>query len=1738
MLSPRGRCAPFDAEADGIAPAEGVGAFVLKDLEAALRDGDPIRAVLVADGINHDGKTNGLVAPSGPAQTALIRQVYGRFGVSPGSIGAIEAHGTGTALGDPIEVHALAEVYAGLPAASVALGSVKANIGHALEAAGVAAVARAILSVSAGELYKNPHFCVENPRIGLAESPFWVPTTTQTWTSALPRRVGVSAFGMNGTNVHLVVEEPPRRPARASTPRAELIVLSARSETALRTKASQLADWLEREGRETPLTDVAATLLLGRKAMDLRAFWVGQDRAALVAWLRSPNLSARRASASGQGAVVHPHGAREDVLRSRGEAWLQGEALDVAALDGATWRKVHLPTYPFEGRPYRLDAPAEAPSGPVVPPVDPLAELVQTLTTPSLGQHVLTLTGQETTLRDHQILGQAVLPGVATLAVAVRAAIKDGVLVGSVRGVSWTTPWRGGDGPIELRFGGGGRFEANAGGTLRASGRVGPAPSTWPDRLDLSAAKNKLGGPIDGETMYARFAETGWVYGPTMRPLQRLWHGLDAAVAELRGLGGALDLGLMDGCIQALNGLLLHVPEESRLRYLPFGVEEVAWRGPLPAQVTAVVRRRSAPEGSLRADVLLAGPEGEVVMVWTGVELRALERRASAAEVLSLSRSWAAEPAPGPAPEGPVLVVGGPPAVVSALLSRLGPQARAASLESLDNTLSRGPRPRTVLWLLEGGPVDPRDLSAEVKATGEAVLGMFARLAAHGAAPVRCVAATLGAAASPRASALPAIGRVAGLERPGWGLRLVTGLPAGIAAVEGLLAELGGVGSGELRWSMGQRQVARPSFVPYEAPESRWVAQPGMVVLVTGAAGRLAGHVLAWLTQTPGLRLALVSRDGVSNTTLAALQTAGAEVLQLRADLSERAQVHGAVMTTRRRFGAVHAVFHLAGASGDARLEALGDPSPILGPKVQGAVWLDEALAGEPIERFVLFSSLAAELPGPGQAAYAYANAALNAFAEARQAAVDRGDPNRRGRTLSVGWPLWADGGMRLDAEGLRRLHRALGAVPLTTEAGIELLSAALAGPGGALTLLLGDADRAREGLALVENGAAPVIPAPVIPSTSTSEVEAADPAEVQAVLVLALAELLEMSPDEVALDGPWDELGIDSITYVRLANRLSEALEIEVLPSAFFEHRRPLELAAQLAQRVPKRVSPPQTPPPPPSPPAAPLSTPPSDLGQTLAAALGVPVEAVDLESEWAELGVEGALLHGVLDWVQAQTGARQTAAWLLDHRSPAQVLTAIGARLAPRPAPAPAPPRAARRAQQAPEREPIAILGMSGAMPGSPDLPSFWANLHAGRHLVSEVPADRWDWRALQGVVGEPGRTDVRWGGFMSAIDSFDPAYFGISPNEARRMDPQQRLVLLHTWDALADAGLPPQSLAGRDVSVHVGVSATDYQALAWRHALSEDPQLATGTAHSVLVNRVSFLLDVHGPSEPVDTACSSSLVALHRAAEGLWRGEVELALAGGVNALLTPDLFVGFRRAGMLSPTGACRAFGAEADGYVRGEGVGMVVLKPLSRALADGDPVRALILATGVNHGGRANSLTAPNPAAQRALIIETWRRAGVDARTIGLWEAHGTGTRLGDPVEIGAVTAALEALTGERATNNTPPRTWLGSVKSNIGHLESASGVAGLLKVVLAMEHRRLPATLHVETPNPMLRLEGTPLALSREARPWARPVDQRGAEQPRRAALSSFGFGGANAHVALEEAPRANAAVRARGCSP
>ncbi|MEO6082657.1 MAG: SDR family NAD(P)-dependent oxidoreductase, partial [Umezawaea sp.] len=925
-------------------------------------------------------------------------------------------------------------------------------------------------------------------------------------------------------------------------------------------------------------------------------------------------------------------------------------------------------------------------------------------------------------------------------------------------------------------------------------------------------------------------------------------------------------------------------------------------------------------------------------------------------------------------------------------------------------------------------------------------------LSEQGPVGLRVVTGFLAENSTPAVRALPAMLRAIALENSKFSALSVSA----DSLHEVLLAELRALDPGgrpesriqSVRYADGVRLVSELQDIPVSSSVPDVPVRAGGTYFITGGGGALGREFAAYLSRQAPVTVVLASRSPVDTSGL------GARVVHYQADLSSAEDTRRLIGEVRRVHGPLNGVIHAAGITRDSLLvrKSPADVAQVLAAKIDTAVNVDQATAEDPLDFFVLFSSVVAFTGNLGQADYSYANAYLNEFASDRAAMVTGG--TRRGRTVSIAWPLWSDGGMTVDAATRKLLARRWSSTPLATEDGFSAFARALStgestvvvstvGPEGSDPAPLSKTDPASGNDLAVGHELAAVEPA-AIPSPDAAPVDVlpAVPSDAELLAVIEsdlraiAAKFLLVDRVHIDLTADLMDTGFDSISLTELISEVNDRYDLDLLPTVLFESANLSAFAQALVEEH------------------GPVIT-----------ARWVPVVAAPTASP--------------------------------DDAEVAPVVDA-----GPRPVEGEQP---VDRAAVPSSPVPVAIVGMAGVMPGSANLEEFWQHLVDGEDLIRGLPDDRTD------LLADP-RTKAVQGGFLDDVRGFDAQHFGISPREAALMDPRQRLFLQTVWRAIEDAGYAPSAFAGTTTGLFAGVSACDYDDLLKVHEVPIEAHTASGIAQCILANRVSHLLDLRGPSEAIDTACSSSLVAVHRAVRAIQTGECDAALAGGVNVLLSPGLFVAFTDSGMLSPDGRCKSFDAAADGYGRGEGVGVVLLKPLDRALTDGDHVYAVVKGSAVNHGGHATSLTAPNPKAQGRVIANAYRDADVDPKTVGYVEAHGTGTSLGDPIEVEGLKKGFAELGADSADE---PWVGLGTVKANIGHLEAAAGIAGLLKVLLCLKHGQLPPTINLREPNQFLKFSGTPFFLVRQVRDWDVP-------EVRRAGVSSFGFGGTNAHVVLE----------------
>nr|WP_229521463.1 SDR family NAD(P)-dependent oxidoreductase [Paenibacillus monticola] len=866
---------------------------------------------------------------------------------------------------------------------------------------------------------------------------------------------------------------------------------------------------------------------------------------------------------------------------------------------------------------------------------------------------------------------------------------------------------------------------------------------------------------------------------------------------------------------------------------------------------------------------------------------------------------------------------------------------------------------------------------------------------------------------------------------------------------------------GKSRYTQAVREVELQQLQPQESPFKQ-----GGSYLITGGLGGLGYLLASHLARKVQAKLILTGRsalDQEKTRKLDDLQALGAEVLYIQADVSIYEDVKRVADGIKQRFHSLQGVIHSAGNLRDGLIygKSSEDIDAVVRPKVLGALHLDQVFKDENLDFFALFSSTAALTGSIGQTDYAYANRFMDHFADFRA-------KHRPGKSLSVNWPLWKEGGMSADQSMINQLS-ANGIDLLGEQEGLLAFERCLNTELTSMAVLKGDPQRMKLSFG-VKRSPAPAPSQPVqLPPAQQPAVPEGSPQEAQqqertAVLIRNnIAEVLRLSPERISLQEPFESYGIDSVVIMEVTRRL-EQLYGPLSKTLFFEYGNIRELTSYFLANHPL-----------PTVLIDAVMSAPKPLQPESLANIAIPVTGKS-----RRLVAAAAAAAGQGD-LQGHVKHKNTGG-------------------------------------------DIAIIGLGGRYPLAANVEEFWNNLKTGRDCITEIPQDRWNHgQYFNPEKGVRGKTYSKWGGFIRDYDKFDPLFFHISPREAEFMDPQERIFLEVAWETIEDAGYTRSKLKKGKTGVFVGVMYGQYQLYGTEY-FSQGEGIALNSSFASIANRVSYTLDLNGPSIALDTMCSSSLTSIHLACESIRSGGCDMALAGGVNLSIHPHKYLLLSQGKFAASDGRCRSFGEGGDGYVPGEGAGAVLLKPLEQAIQDGDLIYGIIKGSSLNHGGKTNGYTVPSPAAQASLISEAMHNAGVEPNEISYIEAHGTGTSLGDPIEINGLNRAFG---GSAGSIREMGHCAIGSVKSNIGHLESAAGIAAVTKVLLQMKFRTLVPSIHAQSLNPNIDFQNSPFRVQRTLEAWDQPESSLpdNAREPRRAGVSAFGAGGSNAHLVLEEYP-------------
>ncbi|TVZ37735.1 acyl transferase domain-containing protein [Alteromonadaceae bacterium 2753L.S.0a.02] len=1676
MLSPRGRCHSFDARADGFVPGEGAGVVLLKRLSDALADGDHIHGVIVGSACNQDGATNGITAPSANSQERLERQVYERHGIDAASIQMVEAHGTGTMLGDPIEFQALTRAFRKDTddRQFCALGSIKSNLGHTATAAGVSGVLKILLAMKHQQIPPSLHFEQGNPNIDFDNSPFFVNTQLRDWPAnrdGLPRRAAVSSFGFSGTNVHMVIDQGPECQRVSPKRPGYLVVLSADSEAQLHTLVERLHDHVNATP-DIDLGHLSFTLLQGRKHLTQRLAWVVASRDELLTQWQAYLVQRQEAYRGDlkQSPWRGDHSAQHAVQQHLEHAsWDNAQTLD--ALQQLA--QAYCSGCPLDTRalfPGEQFARIPLPGYPFARQRYWISDQLREQSAPPATAHPLIHHNHSNFERQQYrsvFQGQEIflrdhkVRGDAVLpGVAYLEMAREALArsVGSRPGtlVLSDVAWLQ---PIT---------EAQFGGEITTE-----LARQSDDRLQFSICSGNASVHAQGIAQWQdRHAESV----PLEALRARLQTELSGAQCydTFKRLG--IDYGASHRCLETLwcgeGEVLAHLKQSHTTsvdgEYLDPGLLDAALQAALGFQAAELHNAQLAIPRGLREIRILQLPQNSA-WVW-------VREAAQAEDHICVDLDICDD-------QGQLLL-----SLQGLELHYLGRGAfektakkaveRASSAQSLLlqyapfwQTAKLGARRAELLVLcdlphFEGVLAGLVDECLQLNTgSGDSVWSTASRYHAITNQLVAVLQYQLQQNSDlavvvivpPGMEGLIGLLRSVQQEYPVARLQLLC-VAAEVEASALQNALEAGMHGDYLRLRGDALESQRWTAIAPQAPEPTWRANG--VYLLTGGAGGLGlifAREIARCCAHPTLVLTgRRTQPDHLEDTLVELAALGASVHYMTLDVSDGAAVQQAAITICERFGSLNGVLHCAGVLNDSLL-------PDKTAESVTRVLTPKVLGIENLDQATAKQPLDWFI-ACSSAAAALGNAgqcdyaAANGFMDAAMAqrAEQAACGERSGVSVAINWPLWDEGGMGLSKALREQLWRQAGLAPLPTEQGLQALKSAITAGVPQQLVLFGDTERLQN---LLED-TVPSSTAPVDASQSQTSGSATTVDELlnAAVTLVSpvIAKVTGLSLSQLDESTGFDKLGLDSIMMLTITEQLSETFG-ELSKTLLYENQNIHELAQFLATHFPEKLT---------------------GAVNTLSR-VKVPEPAV------APISTGGP--------------AQPQGNPVIYTENSAQNLDAI------------------------------AIVGLAGRYPKARNIEEFWQNLKQGRDCVTPLPQDRW---ALQ----SDGQRDLikninnTFGGFIDGVDEFDPLFFNINPRDAEFIDPQERLFLQCVYETLEDAGYTKDSLAAScsndnsrfvpsSVGVYVGVMYEEYQMYGVQSTLQGQP-VALGGNPASIANRISYFFDLHGPSMAVDTMCSSSITAIHLACDAIAKGECEAAIAGGVNVSVHPNKYIFLNQGNFTSSDGRCASFGDGGDGYVPGEGVGAVLLKPLHKAEQDGDRIYGVIRGSSLNHGGKTSGYTVPHPNAQAEVIHRAFQRAGVKPEEISYIEAHGTGTSLGDPIEISGLQKVFSGRTSPCA---------IGSVKSNIGHCESAAGIAGITKILLQMRDKTLVPSLHSETLNRHIDFSKTPFQVQRELTPWHKPQNQK-----RIAGISSFGAGGSNAHLIIEEYQAAESAdVRA-----
>lgn len=1776
MLSPTGKCRAFDADADGIVPGEAVGVVILKRLTDAIKDRDHIYGVILGSGINQDGKTNGITAPSSLAQTQLECEVYDKYGINPEQISYVEAHGTGTPLGDPIEIEALENSFSKYTNKRqyCAIGSVKTNIGHTFAAAGVTSLIKVLLCFEHMQIPPSLHYRKANRHIDFENSHFYVNTKLEDWNPPHNsyRMAAINSFGHSGTNCHLVVREykAMKKVGKKALP-YYLIVFSAKTIDSLCLQLKNIKKWLVSGGESNDIGDIAYSLLVGRSFFEYRYGFVVANVAELKAKigellaegpeLRISSANQKRSLDKEQGKQLLQELSKENQLTplqykgkliALGEHFLQKTELDFDFLYiGCGYHKIVLPTYPFNRDSYwlaELDEQKDGRNGQSLTKLHPL--IGENISTLSEFKFRASLTGEEYFFKNHQINGKMILPGAVEVEMAIAAALlaDPGKRWLEVTKVRWFQPiifeQSALDVQISLQ-----RLtedivsfdiyqEDKKNRTKAVSGKLTllrEDNKTVKQQFSIQDLTGRCNRSFQGEQCYALFDSFGITFGSSFRGLQQIWVNEREAIgrlelpAELSQTDQQYILNpvLLDGAFQTAMGILLNTAgyfegvnlpnnRQDLSLYIPYLINRLTVYRPIPQQGYAYVIQRFPQTNRIppnpEFDIYILSDNGEVIVeiqqytvaqsigTWKYEES---ERNKFVKLYYPIwSKALLNNQASGRIKKpvnGDIVIFDNNESFYRFMKSVTEGQSKVALVRPgnaydhcLDSIYEITPGNEShikalfteltkrgfviekiiFLWPLRPDVLEGKDQNTLLQMTYLSTVficqAMILSQKPIGVSFLYVYRYSNGKEQVIN-GAMSGFAKTLGQENPAYRMKIIgietTEQNSDAALInQSLLGELEDGKISEIRYAGGIRYQKTYELINKD----------------NGAPFQKKGLKVDF--KDSGVYIITGGMGGIG----IALAKLIIDHIKVRLILTGRSEISDNIRNTLRELSSTgsEVVYFKADCSNRKEVDELIKFAhqyfgPINGVIHNAGIIRDSYILKKTAAE--IFEVLAPKVSGTFNLDEALQDEKLDFFVMSSSLTSIFGNVGQSDYAFANGFM----DGFAVYREALCQKGERFGktiainwpfwkdggmaADPMLVEQMQRRFGIVPLHNKTGFTILQTVMELAQNQVVVIPvNDTAPDLfsslaePDTHIAGAGSFDTQNRSLLQEQTIRYLQeiISEQTKIPLSKLNIEESFDNYGIDSMIINKINYELDKSIP-GLSKTLFFEYRNLKTLAEYLTEKHELQLK---------------------TFFASNQATVKTNIAEADVKKDFQPILSQPPVA------VQ-NTGLPQDSGF-----------------------------------DTYPEEE-IAIIGVSGRYPMADDLDQYWENLQEGRDCITEIPKDRWDHSKFYDPDREKnGGIYTKWGGFINGFDEFDPIHFKISPREAELVDPQERLFLQCAYHTLEDAGYTAASLQTKRVGVFVGVMYGQYQLFGAES--QPDRMIPLSSSYASIANRVSYYFDFHGPSMALDSMCSSSLTALHLACNSIKNGDCELAIVGGVNLTIHPAKYLLLCAQKFASSDGRCRSFGAGGDGYVPGEGVGAVLLKPLSKAKRDKDNIYAVIKGSAVNHCGKTNGYTVPDPNMQGAMIAEVFRKSLISPESIGYIEAHGTGTALGDPIEINGLNKAYDEFIPESRRADFRQTCPIGSVKSNIGHLESAAGIAAVTKVLLMMRHKKLVASLHSENINPNIDFENSYFYPQKTLEEWKiKEVLQQGIikRYPRRAGISSFGAGGSNAHVILEE---------------